>query len=47
VGTLEYSVHAAQIAVFGTMEADKKLKDIRKFEHNFKALTHAVKNLLA
>ena len=37
VGSLEYSVRAAQIAVFGAMGLDKKLKDIRKFEHNFKA----------
>jgi oleate hydratase len=46
VGTVEYSVRTAQIAVFGMMGVDKKLKDICKVEHNFKALAHAVKKLL-
>jgi oleate hydratase len=45
VGTVKYSVRAAQIAVFGMMGVDKK-KDICKVEHNFKALAHAVKKLL-
>ena len=47
VGTVEYSVCAAQIAVFGVMGVDKKLKDIFKVEHNLKTLARAVKKILA
>lgn len=44
---VEYSVRSAQMAVFGMMGVDKKPKNIRKAELNFKALANALKTLLA
>ena len=48
VSTVEYSVRTAQMAVFGMMRMNVKLKEICQAEHNFKALlTHSLKRLLA
>jgi oleate hydratase len=46
VFTVEYSVRAAQMAVFGLMDVDRKPKAVYKGEHNVKVLAEGLKTLL-
>ena len=46
VFTVEYSVRAAQMAVFGLMGVNKKPKGVYRGEHNVKVLGEALKMLL-
>ena len=46
VFTVEYSVRGAQMAVFGLMGVDKKVKGVYRGEYNVKVLAEALRMLL-